>query len=219
VPLNDTILSVSLFRSDKIVPDKRVIGQFGLIPIHENGSYLRLDLLMQIEENHTLFIDYLTAVAQFTKKKVPIAVTIYTLPGEECKYSTLVISRERILNYNFKTNKILEPNIRSHGKDKVKVFSEVAQLVKGSILIGYETHRILEMLKSKKENLIGIRDLSTAPIFQRKGLQADEGKFTLLNIAKRAFRTLGWQSFKLQKGKIVREVYNVLRHDWIDTFD
>ena len=85
VSLNDTILSISLFRSDKMVPDKRVIDQFGLSPIHENGSYLRLDLSMQMEENHTLFIDCLTAVTQFSKKKVPIAITIYTLRGEECK--------------------------------------------------------------------------------------------------------------------------------------
>ena len=57
-------------------------------------------------------------------------------------------------------------------------------------------HRILEMLKLKKENFIGIRDLSTAPIFQRKELQMEEGKFTLLNIAKRVLRTLDWQRFK-----------------------
>ena len=59
MPLNDTILSLSLFRSDKIAPDNKDIDQFGLSPIHEVGSYLRLDLSMQMEENHTLIIDCL----------------------------------------------------------------------------------------------------------------------------------------------------------------
>ena len=72
----------------------------------------------------------------------------------------------------------------------------------------------LKMLKVKKENFIGIRDLSTASILQRK-----DYKWKKENIAERVLRTLYWQRFKWQKGKIVREVYNVLRHDWIDTFD
>ena len=76
-------------------------------------------------------------------------------------FNTLVTPRRRVVDFNTSHHRISE--LENRGRlDEYKAISEVREILKGKIIVGYGVAEQLENLCLKIVQVLGVRELSTA---------------------------------------------------------
>ena len=196
-------------------------------------SYLRNKMTLGEIRQRILFLDceFVMGFKELVGSRLKgtqllASIGIMDYPGRTI-LDTRVTPAKKIRHYcEFITG--FRPNDLKNQRKEKEIIAEVNQLVRGRILIGHDLTSDLAVLKISREDLAGIRDLSTAPVL-RERIETENPRLSLKRVTEeilgRPLRSTIKVNGKeivephsaMEDVKAIRDIYLKVESEWLDT--
>ena len=128
--------------------------------IRKRLSYIHKTMTKQEINNVIVFLSSKYSSPDENGVKSLLAITILN-SDKKVLYNTLVTPRRRVVDFDTRHHGISEMDSRGR-MDEYKVITEIREILKGKIVVGYCVAEQLKNLCVKINQILGIRELSTA---------------------------------------------------------
>ena len=180
-------------------------------------SFVQKKLTRQEEDNVIIFLSSKYSGKDSNGTKSLLAITILKL-DKEVLYNTLVTPRRRVVDFDTANHGITEIDSRGH-VDEYKAISEVREILKGKIIVGYDVVDQLENLCLKIVQVLGIRELSTARAIEKpKNVEITKDSYIQFTDLLEMFKIKLTKNdiFTFSEAETVRNIYQQIGDKWKD---
>ena len=226
--LKSSVRKVTPIKETQHEIDKRhVLNNFNLTPLPNNLkptpklknknpiSYIRTEMSEDKMNERIIFLD-----AEFVKtesKHSVGSVTMINFNGEII-FNKIIKPYERIIDYmSFITG--FNKNIIDKGMPEKEALELIQKILIGKILVGSDLSQDIKVLEINVDNLVGIRDLSTARIL-RYMMCAEEQRMSLAKMVNHFWNIKLHCKIhsSLEDAKYIRDIYLKIMKNYTDDF-